>query len=448
MKVKLSELILLFFVFTSLASCRGNQIPEQNNSPPLVRISIAEERDHREEINGFGSLTYTKKFEVFSALDGTMDTLYFREGDLIYTGDLIAVINNPQVNLAVRRAEEAYSQALAALDIAMVRLRDSVYHAEIRLLQNQKSREELIQAEIVLEEERRKSRNREALYEIGGISDESIREERFRLDSLETQVHFMARDLEIQMVGFREEDLVSAGMPVPPDPEELRQALISLATMGPRAEAAGARANLESAGRELESSRLMEKELLIYSPGPGIVGARYVEEGERIKRDDRIITILETDSLFAVFPVPETEADKLEKGMSAVVSTMAGDLYEAVIDMVSPQADFQSLTFMVRVLIHPHNGTRLRPGMFARISIPVKTDNKMIFIPEAALSSVRDNTGRVFVLNNNILSERNLILGSRIGDEREILSGLTAGEAVILNPTSIHKEGLYVIPSN
>ena len=401
-------------------------------------------REITEEVKGFGSLSFLKKFELVSPLEGTLETLYFREGDNIGRGDIAGVLKNPQVTLAARRAEDAYSQALSALDLSMARLRDGEFYVECRLLENEKSREELAQAKKILEEEKRKSQNRETLYEAGALSDEAIREERFRLASAEAQVLLMEKELEIRCVGLREEDLVAAGIPVPSNREELRRALIRTATSALRAETAAARANLEIASREMESCRLMEKELTITSPGPGIVGARYVEEGERLKRDDRVLTIMDTGALYAIFPVPESEAPRLKKGMPAHVSSGGDEIHEGIVDLISPQADNQSFTFLVRVLLEPEEDSSLRPGMFASVSIPMEDPKRITVIPEAALVAKRENSGRVFIVSGNVLSERNVVLGSLSGDEREIVSGLVPGEVVALGPRTALKEGLYV----
>jgi RND family efflux transporter MFP subunit len=431
--------LLLFFL-----SCEKNRNFEEEKSALPVRMIPVTERESAEEIKGFGSLSYLTKIELLSPLDGILETLNFREGDRIKKGELVAVLNNPQVSLAARRAEDTYSQALAALDLSMARLRDNEFYAEARILENEKSRDEIVQAEKIMEEERRKSRNREAVYEAGGMSDEAIREERFRLASAETQILFMERDLEIRQVGLREEDLREAGIPVPGGRSDLKKALVRLATSAVRAEAAAARANLEAAAREMESCRLMEAELRIFSPGRGITGARYVELGERIKRDEKILTLMETDSLYAVFPVPEIDAPKLRKGMSAMVSSGGDEIREGKVDLVSPQADNQSFNFMVRVLLSPPEGSSLKPGMFARVTIPLESPRKITVVPETALAGKKENTGKVFVIKNNMLSERNVILGPRLGEEREIVSGLAAGEVVALGPNPAFKEGVYV----
>ena len=413
-------------------------------------------RESAEEVRGFGSLSFLKKFEIVSSLEGVLETLNFREGDSVDRDDIVGVLKNPQVTLAARRAEDAYTRARAALDLAAARLREGEFLAEARLLENEKSRDELNQMARTLEEEKRKSRNRETLYAAGGLSNEVIREDRFRIASLESQILIMEKEYEIRCVGFREEDLITAGFPVPREKGELKKALVGMASSALRAEAEAARANLEAASREMESCHLMETELLITSPGRGIVGARYVEEGERIKRDDKILTLLDTNSLYAIFPVPESEAPKLKKGMRAIVTSGGDETHEGIVDLISPQADNQSFTFMVRILLVPKNESPLgneslfgnesplRPGMFARISIPLEDPRISTVIPESALAGKRDNTGKVFTVTRNVLSERNVVLGSLLGDEREIISGLSPGEVVALGPISALKEGVYV----
>ena len=434
-----------FIIFNaSLLSCTKSEVPIAGDGPLPVRMVPAVTREMAEEVNGFGSLSFLKKIELSSSVDGVLKVLYFREGDSINRGELVGEIINPQITLAARRAEDAYSQAVSALDLVTARLRDSEYSAEARLLQNEKSQDELLQAKKVFEEDRRKSVNREALYDAGGLSDEAIREERFRLSQAETQLALMEKELEIRRVGLREEDLAASGYPVPLDEKELRKALINLACSAVRAEAQAARANLEAAAREMESCRLMEEELLIKSPGTGIIGARYVEEGERLKRDDRIMTILDTFSLYAIFPVSEKEAPKIKKGMPALVFSGGSESHKGEVDLISPQADNQLFTFMVRVIISVGGEHYLKPGMFARVSIPLENPRMVTVIPDAALAVKKDTSGKVFTVRNNILSERNVVIDSLLGDEREILSGLVPGEVVALGNTAIFREGVHV----
>jgi RND family efflux transporter MFP subunit len=243
---------------------------------------------------------------------------------------------------------------------------------------------------------------------------------------------------------LREIDLLNAGIVPPPDEQEFRQALIKLSTAGLRAELKAAEANLESVGQELESSRFLESSLVVHSPMSGIAGARHCEEGERLKREDKIFTIIDTHSFYAIFPVPEAEALKLSRGMPATINLDGtGTAYNGVVDLVAPQADIQSFTFLVRVILDADEKGLLKPGMFARIIISMEQPRKIHLIPESSLIDRKDNQGIVFVIRNNMLSERVVQLGQLYGDEREI-TGLNQGDVVVLHPNMTLKDGTYV----
>jgi multidrug efflux pump subunit AcrA (membrane-fusion protein) len=82
--------------------------------------------------------------------------------------------------------------------------------------------------------------------------------------------------------------------------------------------------------------------------------------------------------------------------------------------------------------------------MFARITISLDQSQVVNLIPEHSLADKKNNQGRVFTIVNNLLSERMVSLGRVFGDEREIISGLNAGEVVVLLPDSSLQDGAYV----
>jgi RND family efflux transporter MFP subunit len=257
----------------------------------------------------------------------------------------------------------------------------------------------------------------------------------------------------MQKIGFRDQDLRNADLDVPFGEAERTKALIALSTLTLRAEQSAAQARLEAAEKELASCRLAEAELTVYSPASGIIGARYMEEGERVKKDDKILTIIDTGSLYAIFPAPEAEALKLGKGMAAKVSLDGtNNTYDGKVDLVSPQADSQSFTFMVRVILPAEavatSQNSLKPGMFARVSVAVGEPRLAAVIPESSLVSKDNDNGGVFLINGNTLSERKIAIGSVVGDKREILSGLKPGDVVVLRPSPALRDGAYVSVAN
>jgi RND family efflux transporter MFP subunit len=261
----------------------------------------------------------------------------------------------------------------------------------------------------------------------------------------------MEKELAIRRIGFRDGDLLDAGFAVPADEGERRRALVRFATATLRAECTVAEAQRDAALKELESARLAQAELRIKSPAAGIVGARYVEAGERLKREDQILTLMDTQSLYAVFSVPEGEALRLRRGMAARVHSDTEGSYEGMVDMVSPVADSRSFTFSVKVLLSPEalaRGTArtgsLKPGMFVRVSVTLGPPRKVVTVPEDSLVNKKNNQGTVFVVTGKTAFERKVIFGASLGEDREIQSGLVSGEAVILRPDRTLRDGEYV----
>jgi RND family efflux transporter MFP subunit len=434
-------LVVCLFVF----SCSGGKGPAEDAILPLKGAAVAR-RELPNEISGFGTLSFLAKIDIAAPQEGTVKKLFFREGDSVSRGLTVAILANPQIELAVGRAENAQAQARAARDLVRSRLLEGEFQAEAQLLSINKAEAELIQARRIWEEENRRHQDQEALFEAGGLSEEAIVQARFSLESQWEQIGLMERELEIRRVGCRDQDLAAAGMPIPQEEEERFRALRSLLTTSLRAELKAAEAQLEAAEKELESARVARAELRIQSPGSGIVGARYFEEGERVTREDKLLTLMDTASLYAVFPVPESDALRLEKGMAArVILDGTGETREGELDLVYPQADSQSFSFLVRVLLRNEGGLgSLKPGMFARVQVILGPPRPALTIPESSLVNKKDREGTVFVIAGDRLSERAVGLGPSLGKDREILSGLGAGEVVVLKPEGNLREGTHV----
>jgi RND family efflux transporter MFP subunit len=427
--------------------------PEQGTTeaPRQVRGTVIGERDIPHEIYGFGTLSFLKKVDVASPQDAVLAALYYREGDKVAAGDRLALLENPQISLAVGRAENTFSQAKAALDLARSRLLEGEFQAEAQQLNLEKAEAELEQARKVYGEQQRKHQGEETLYEAGGVTQEAIRTGRFSLASAEENIRLLEKDLAIRRIGFRDQDLAAAGLPPPQNETERRRLYSTLATATLRAEVLASRASLEAAAKELESAKLAEAELVITSSLSATVGALYMEAGERVKREDKILTLMDTESLYGIFPVREEDALRLEKGMAARVSLDGtGGIYGGTVDVISPVADSQSFTFSVRVLLSPEGilggmGEILpKPGMFARVSITLGPPRRVTVIPDSAILNKKNNQGVVFVINGDTLHERNISFGPSLGEERELTSGLLPGELVVSRADGSLQDGIYV----
>jgi len=445
----MKKIIAIFILLTIflLYSCEKKFIG--NSEVKKVSGVTVFQKDQPDEVSGFGSLSFLSKVDIMSPQEAVIKRLYFREGDYVEQGQVILQLENPQINLAVERARNNYSQALAARDLATTKLLESTFQAEAQLLALDKADDELNLAKLRWEENNRKHKNQETLFEAGGIHPEAIYVSRFNLENELEQIKLMEKELEIRKIGSRDQDLVKAGFNVPLDETGRIEALVMLLTASQRAELDAAHARLNATEKELTSASIALEELIVISPSSGIVGVRYLEEGERVRSQDKIITIIDTTSLYAIIPVREKDGLRIQKGMTAsVIIDGTGETKTGIVDLIYPQGDSQSLSFLVRVLLQDmidSNGNQsLKPGMFARVMISLGPPNKIILIPESAIFGQKDNEGSVFVINGSTLTERKITLGFSHGEDREVKAGLIAGEVIVKRPESDLREGTNV----
>jgi len=446
--MKTNIIFLLHITLLVCLSCDKHSL-NANNEIKSVRGIIAAERELPDEASGFGSLSFLTKVDITSPQDAVIKKLFFREGDNVKQGQVIIQLENPQINLAVERAENSFSQSMAAFNLSNSRLLEGNFQAEAQLLVLEKSELELSLAKRRWEENYRKHQNQEALFEAGGINTESILISRFSLDTEWEQIKLMERELDIRKIGCRDQDLIKAGMAVPLDEIERQKSLVFLMTASLRAELDASKAMLDASRKELASANIALKELTVTSPASGIVGVRYLEEGERVKPQDKIFSLIDTTSLYAIIPVREKDALRIEKGMPAVVLIDGtGETKSGIVDLIYPQADSQSFSFLIRILLQgtdkSNNISRLKPGMFTRAVINLGPANKVLFIPESSIFNQKNSEGSVFVINGSVLTERKITLGSSHGEEREVKTGLKAGEMIVQRPESNLREGTNV----
>ena len=124
-----------------------------------------------------------------------------------------------------------------------------------------------------------------------------------------------------------------------------------------------ARATQHSLELELEKTR-------IRAPFAGVVGRRYVREGQQIARGDRLFWIIGDGPLRMRFTLPERFIGKLKRGQEMVLSSpdLSNQVFKSKVIEVSPVVDPSSSTFEVEVAIEGFRGD-LRPGMNASVKL-------------------------------------------------------------------------------
>jgi RND family efflux transporter MFP subunit len=104
-----------------------------------------------------------------------------------------------------------------------------------------------------------------------------------------------------------------------------------------------------------------------------------------------------------------------------------------VVEEIVPSTDPRTRSFLVRVSINEKD--QLDTGMFGRLYLPA-VERSIIVVPEEAIREA-GQLKMVRIVENGQLVTRMIRLGSRVDNGFEVLSGLSEGETIVLDPESV-----------
>jgi cobalt-zinc-cadmium efflux system membrane fusion protein len=131
----------------------------------------------------------------------------------------------------------------------------------------------------------------------------------------------------------------------------------------------------------------------------------------------------------------ERDAVRIERGVVAGVSfpALPGQDFTGTVASVGRQVESESRTVPVRIDVK-NSGNRLRPGMSASAAVPVgMTGAPILTVPVAAVQRVRNEWCVFLPMNASHFEIRRIGRGRDLGGEVEVLSGLEAGEQIVVD---------------
>ena len=199
------------------------------------------------------------------------------------------------------------------------------------------------------------------------------------------------------------------------------------------AEFTGAQADVDRLERALDAAETALAYTEIRAPVAGVVVDRLAEPGEMASPGRPLLRIYDPAALRVEVPVRESLAVRLETGQSLGIEVPArGAAFDGTIEEIVPFAEPGARTLLVRVGLP--GDPQLYDGLFARVAIPAGQRERLL-VPTAATSRVGQLDFVTTVGPERQLRRRLVTLGEPVADDRiEVLSGLTAGETVLLLP--------------
>jgi membrane fusion protein (multidrug efflux system) len=213
-----------------------------------------------------------------------------------------------------------------------------------------------------------------------------------------------------------------------------------------------AQAEYDKASAELEVARsevqLREVELektKVRAPFDGVVGARQVSPGERVRRMTKLVRIDAVDRLQLVFAVPEIGVPFVRTGMPVkiTVKPFPEIRFDGEVFFVSPTLDAATRRLTLKAWV-PNPGRKLQPGLFANLEVQLSEREQALVVPDSAV--LVDQTGPfVWRIGSDGKAMRAPVeIGLRKAARVEITSGLEAGDRIVSAGTSKVTEGAEV----
>jgi multidrug efflux system membrane fusion protein len=385
----------------SLAACsKPEHAPPSKNPSRTYRVTATTvaARPLTYSVEAIGALEAHQVVVAPARVEGALDSLDFDEGSVVTPDTVLAVVDERRYSLVVAQEKAAVAEAQAAAAQAEAAAGSAAART---------SRSKAEHDNAAADYARWKSlREKNA----GFVTEE-------KLLGIEATVKSLAASVEETAAGERE---------------------AAARVVETRAAVETKRAAVAIAEKNVADAR-------VRPPIAGVVEKRHVAAGQYVKVGDPIATLVDTSRLRLRFAVGEAESVRLRIGqpVSFRVKPFPEKTFQAELFHVGATAD--PATRMLECLATvtaPDPG--LHPGFFARVEVEVSKGAASIVVPEGAL--LPTEKGFVaFVEKGGKASRRLVTLGLHTRDGNvEVLSGLAAGETLIVNGAQSLDEGVAV----
>jgi len=206
-----------------------------------------------------------------------------------------------------------------------------------------------------------------------------------------------------------------------------------------------AKAQSAQSKARIDELRINLSNTIISSPVNGYVSRRTVDPGAFVSQNVPVVDVVDISTVRLVANVVEKDLKELQTGNTTRVEVDAfpGEVFTGRIARVSPVLDPSTRTAPIEIEI-PNGSARLKPGMYARVSVTTSTKKQALVIPA---NSVVDLGGRrgVFTPLNDSAVFRALSLGTEQSNLVEVLGGLNEGDTVITTGSSALRDGDRIV---
>ena len=215
---------------------------------------------------------------------------------------------------------------------------------------------------------------------------------------------------------------------------------------------AAARQQLAVAKADQERYSALSDYSRITAPYDGVVTWRFSDTGALVQAGTSnttglpVVTVAQVDVLRLRVPVPESLAAKVRIGDVADVHVQAtGEHFTGKVARFTDALDPTTRTMQVEIDV-PNPNYHMQPGMYAEVRLDANSRPDALTVPVEAIQRSDNKTSVLVVDPENRVQTREVKLGVQSSNKVEILAGLNEGEKVIVGNLGAYQPGEVVAP--
>lgn len=380
-----------------------SQIKEEIIIP--VRTALVEKGEVNSFLKVTGVVEANETVRVTSEIMGQAKEVKVKDGEEVNKGDILIVLGDEQIKIQVAQAQATLDSVQASYD----KIKSGARPQEIKQAESA-----VLQAKINRDSAEENYLRMKKLFTEKAISEQQYEQAKNQYEIADVQYQSAQESYELVIEGAAEEDIKSVEA-------QVRQA----------------KAALDMAKYQLKNTR-------ITAPISGKVTSIAVSSGEMISPSIPLLSIIDVNRIFVKVGISEKDISKIKEGQTVDLKIDAFPEEKFLGEVVSKgvAVDQISKTLEVKIeILKPE--VNIPVGVFARGDILVKTNQDALIISSSALTRKKDGI-YVYVIEEGIARQKEVVLGI-IQDERvEILEGLSEEEEIVVLGNQELEDGLKV----
>jgi membrane fusion protein, multidrug efflux system len=205
-------------------------------------------------------------------------------------------------------------------------------------------------------------------------------------------------------------------------------------------------AELRRAEAALELAKARLDKTVIRAPFDAVAGLRKVSVGDFVDVGQDMVNLEQIDPLKVDFRVAEVYVGAVRPGqrLQLGVDAFAGEQFAGAVYAIDPLIDESGRSILLRAHL-PNQDGRLRPGLFARITLVLNERNDAIQVPEQSLMP-QGQDQFVFKVVDGKVALTKVEVGIRRDGMAEIVSGLGPDDQVVTAGQLKIRDGAAIKP--